>query len=407
VKRRDAGKTMPQDSFTVQHYSGSVTYNIAGFMQRNKGDKFDKELKSAFERSTNSVLAGIFTLLGDAEGEREKEVVGGGLHSRRAKSKITRTEVSLTKRKISEMISEMQGAHPIFIKCIQTTLPAAGGAFDEQLVTRQLRSHGVADLIRLKMTGFVESYSWEEVHIMLVANSLYHCRDQVKVSRLLSSDQPHVLDAQLAKNLFVRCKAYVNVDFWCESTRESQKGTSNSTVVCCLLQLEALEYLLFYKKSAMKDLICKCFLKYRRRKEIAKKNHSRIVLGRFFYSVKLKGQWRRSTSALLNRFLPMKLFILRWMAQFRIERRVAVSILHLFLSRRVWKERVRDLLAEEYAAVAALRDAKASLIQKRFRGHSARNHPFIGSVILVVREKLLAKKHKRMADCIFRYGLIA
>jgi hypothetical protein len=390
------------DRFSVKHYSSTtVTYNIEGFMKCNKGEKLDKELCSAFEMSSNSVLSDMFgTLSGEERRAQELEKT----HARRAKSNVKRTEISLMKRKVSQIISDVQSTSPIFIKCIKTRrgpVNSSVALFDSKYVARQLQSHGVADLVRCKMEGFSGRYSWEDMHVLLVTNNLYHFRDQC----VLEGGETSKLQCErLAKDLLNRCTDYMHSQFWFErpadvSEKEHHTGASDS--VCCV-QVDAFDRLMYFKKSSMKDFIYNNFLVHRRKKRRAKETRSRQVLGRFFYSVKLWKQWRRSIAGLLNQFMPMKLFILRWIVQFRVRRRGASRTVILFLNRRVWKGKVRRMLNAERTAKAILHNSKAIIIQNIWRGFYTR-HSMYQVVTLVIKEKLLATKHKKMARRIYRF----
>lgn len=382
------------DVFNVKHYTCTVSYNTLGFMLRNKNDKLNNELSSAFENSSNKVLSEIFENINFDDNN-----AAGDTLSRRGKSKNNRTVISVTKRKTSEIISDLQATKPIFVKCIKASPRLLEGRFDPEFVARQFHAHGLADLVNLKMKGYTETYSWSEIHHMLDVNDLYHFRDSLLLGTDEYSSKSKKQCENYALHFFRRCQEYVNVAFWIPS--HGSDVTVKSDTNFCSLQVDAFDYILFYKKCVMKDIIYKNYVAYRRRKFIAKQISSRKTLGRFFYGIKLKRQWQKSTSALLQRFLPLKLFIIRWIIQFRVRRRHSVRFLLLFLNRREWKGKVHRFLDNERAVQAAKAINASLVVQTRWRGYFTRLRLY-ETVVLAVRDRIRARKHRKMANRIYR-----
>lgn len=384
------------DLFVVKHFSDiSVTYSVEGFMRSNRGEKLDKELCSSFEASSNSVLADIFGMINDEQRSAQEQEK---TNSRRVKSKIKRTEISLAKRDVSQTLNDLQSTTPIYIKCIRLSATIAPTTvYDSQYVARQLQAHCVTDLINLKLWGFSSVYSWEEIHAILISNNLYHFGDnQALLVGGLSGKQCQ----GLARDIFLRCSALTRRKFWQEQCSEAGARRSAG----CRVQADALDLLLYFKKMTMKAVICRAFRAHCRKKRFDRERHSRDVLARFFYSVTIWKRWKRSIAALMIQFAPLKLFLLRWITSFRVRKRWSCRILNLFLCRREWRSRVQVVLSTERAARLALHTAKAKVMQKYWRGYFTRRSLY-SNIIVVVRERLLVKKLQKMAWRIYRFCL--
>ena len=380
-----------QNCFTLKHYNGDkIMYNIVGFSKENKGEKLGKEFFSAFGKSkTNSVLSEIFKNVADDQQARDHS------SSRRGKSKIHRTQISLTKSSVSHIINSFSATSSKFIKCCSLSsveLRSRSHAFDVFHVVTQLKSLGIADLIKLKRIGFSESYTWPDIHSKLIANKLYPSLSKYSV------DGDELFCKKVVQGLFQVCKEFLNDDFWYEpSVRELVQSGQD----LCIVQVDALDKVLFYKKCMMKDRICRIFAYYRLRQRILRKKRSRIILGRFFRRVLTRRSWTNLQKNLMARFMPLKFFLLRWIVNYRVKKRSATKKIMLFLNRRVWKSKVRIFLETERAKIAKLRNSMAKIIQKYFLGYIVRSKYFY-KVVVLVRERLLASKHRKYANIIYR-----
>ena len=387
------------DTFSVKHYCGLVHYNMQGFMKFNRGEKLDKEVSMTFERSGNDVLSHIFSQINNTEKKIAEQ--NNQPHSRRLKSKIDRTEISITRRKVTQIISDLQSTSPIFIKCLRAS-PFALTEFDGKFVACQLQTHGITDLINLKMKGFSESYSWEEIHLILLQKKMYHFRDELVLEggEMMSNSQEC---EKLAQALFENVKQYVNVKFWFEST--SPLSYNNAQKCMVYVQVGAFDLVLFFKKSKMKDLIYSNYLIYRRKKRLAEELRAKGVLANFFHFVKVKRLWQQAHTSLIQVFRPLKLFLLRWIVRFRIQKRVALVLINRFLHRREWRSKVRRVLRVERAAKHAVCTARACVLQQHWRGFITRLKLY-DSVTVVVRKRLLATKHRKMTLRIHRFAVM-
>lgn len=151
----------------------------------------------------------------------------------------------------------------------------------------------------------------------------------------------------------------------------------------------------------MKDAIYKRYVAFRQRKRLAKEARSRSVLAKFFYSVKIKRQWFSSTSALVQRVLPMKLLVLRWIVNFRIRKREAARLVASFLNRRIWRCNLQRLIHSERLAKLAVENCKARIIQTFWRGSHTRVKMY-QVVTVVVRKRLQERLHRTMWVRIYR-----
>ncbi|KCV67940.1 myosin heavy chain [Fonticula alba] len=134
------------DMFILDHYAGSVSYNTAEWIEKNK-DPINDNVASLFAKSTNPLLATIFedfqvnddgTLVTDRKGKASSFITVSQRH----------------KQSLNALISTLRATQPHFVRCIIPNESKKPGMIDAPLVLDQLRCNGVLEGIRIVRLGF-------------------------------------------------------------------------------------------------------------------------------------------------------------------------------------------------------------------------------------------------------------
>ncbi|KIK59478.1 hypothetical protein GYMLUDRAFT_169589 [Collybiopsis luxurians FD-317 M1] len=160
------------EAFLVAHYAGDVSYNIDGFLEKNRGTVPD-EHKFLLTNSTNSFLrevaevgfnVGVDPHLHTAPGSPTKLVspknhVAPGL---KAVSGRKPTQASIFKSSLLTLMDALQKTEIHYIRCIKPNESKRPWGFDSPLVLAQLRACGVLETIRITSAGYPTRWTYED-----------------------------------------------------------------------------------------------------------------------------------------------------------------------------------------------------------------------------------------------------
>lgn len=136
-----------QAHFAIAHYAGTVSYNITGWLEKNK-DPLNDTVVDQFKKSQNKLLVEIFAADpgqsggGDAKGGRGKK--GGGFA----------TVSSSYREQLNNLMTTLRATQPHFVRCIIPNELKQAGMIDAHLVMHQLTCNGVLEGIRICRKGF-------------------------------------------------------------------------------------------------------------------------------------------------------------------------------------------------------------------------------------------------------------
>jgi len=124
--------------FEIIHFAGSVTYQIEGFIEKNK-DTIHEDITQACGRySSSQFLNGLFSeMLNGARPKRKRNTIG------------TKFRDDLTK-----LLSNISESEPSFIRCIKSNERSNVGIFESLYVLKQLRYTGITEVCRIRQRGF-------------------------------------------------------------------------------------------------------------------------------------------------------------------------------------------------------------------------------------------------------------
>uniref|UniRef100_A0A1D1XV65 Myosin heavy chain, muscle n=1 Tax=Anthurium amnicola TaxID=1678845 RepID=A0A1D1XV65_9ARAE len=135
--------------FAIGHYAGTVSYNITGWLEKNK-DPLNDTVVDQFKKGTNKLLVEIFADHpgqsggGDAGGKGGRGKKGGGFA----------TVSSSYKEQLNQLMTTLRSTQPHFVRCIIPNELKQPGVIDSHLVMHQLTCNGVLEGIRICRKGF-------------------------------------------------------------------------------------------------------------------------------------------------------------------------------------------------------------------------------------------------------------
>ncbi|XP_045582191.1 myosin heavy chain, muscle isoform X2 [Procambarus clarkii] len=133
--------------FAIVHYAGTVNYNLAGWLEKNK-DPLNDTVVDQIKKATNELSVIIFA---DHPGQSAAADPKGG---RGQKSGAFKTVSSGYREQLNNLMKTLNATHPHFIRCIVPNETKSPGVIDAALVMHQLTCNGVLEGIRICRKGF-------------------------------------------------------------------------------------------------------------------------------------------------------------------------------------------------------------------------------------------------------------
>lgn len=162
------------NKFIVSHYAHDVTYDIDGFIEKNRdtvGEGHLEVLKSTSNKLLQSILAIIER--NALEVEAAKAPTASKIRSVASKKP---TLGSIFKNSLIELMKTIDSTNVHYIRCIKPNEEKKAWEFDSLMVLSQLRACGVLETIRISCAGFPSRWSYVEFadrYHILVDSSLW------------------------------------------------------------------------------------------------------------------------------------------------------------------------------------------------------------------------------------------
>jgi myosin heavy chain 6/7 len=138
--------------FAVAHYAGTVSYNITGWLDKNK-DPLNDTVVDQYKKGTNNL---VLVLYADHPGQSGGPDAGGGGGGKGGKKGGGgfKTVSSGYRDQLNSLMTTLKATHPHFIRCIIPNEVKTPGLIDSGLVMHQLTCNGVLEGIRICRKGF-------------------------------------------------------------------------------------------------------------------------------------------------------------------------------------------------------------------------------------------------------------
>merc|ERR1711988_1802633 len=133
--------------FACVHYAGTVSYNVTGWLEKNK-DPVNDTVVDVLKRSANNLLIFLWRehpgqSAPPAAEEKKKKKGSGG-----------KTVSSVYLVQLAELMHTLHSTEPHFIRCIVPNTHEQPGGVEPELIMHQLTCNGVLEGIRICMRGF-------------------------------------------------------------------------------------------------------------------------------------------------------------------------------------------------------------------------------------------------------------
>merc|ERR1711963_168323 len=142
-------KTDKNAHFAISHYAGIVSYNVTGWLEKNKDPVNDSVVEVMKSNSTCNLLILLWedhpgqpTEVKKDEGKKKKKGGGG------------KTVSSVYLVSLGELMTTLHSCEPHFVRCLVPNTHKKPGEVEPHLIMHQLTCNGVLEGIRICMIGF-------------------------------------------------------------------------------------------------------------------------------------------------------------------------------------------------------------------------------------------------------------
>ncbi|XP_004398675.1 PREDICTED: myosin-13 [Odobenus rosmarus divergens] len=135
--------------FSLVHYAGTVDYNIAGWLDKNK-DPLNETVVGLYQKSSLKLLSFLFSNYAGAEAGDSRVSKKGG----KKKGSSFQTVSAVFRENLNKLMTSLRSTHPHFVRCLIPNETKTPGVMDHYLVMHQLHCNGVLEGIRICRKGF-------------------------------------------------------------------------------------------------------------------------------------------------------------------------------------------------------------------------------------------------------------
>ncbi|XP_064073891.1 myosin-I heavy chain [Vanessa tameamea] len=145
-----------EEEFGVQHYAGTVSYSVHGFVDKNRDTQQDAFIDH-LSRSANPFvreLADYVQDLGPPGHDISLSSPGSTSTTQRGTSKGRPTVVDTFRAQLQSLVDMLQVTDVWYVRCIKPNENKVAGKYNDQLVLEQLRYLGMNEIVRIRRDGF-------------------------------------------------------------------------------------------------------------------------------------------------------------------------------------------------------------------------------------------------------------
>merc|ERR1712038_1209555 len=184
-------KTDKNAHFAISHYAGIVSYNVTGWLEKNKDPVNDTVVEILKSTSSVPLLVLLWadhpgqpTAAPKEEGKKKKKGGGG------------KTVSSVYLVSLNELMTTLHNCEPHFVRCLVPNTHKKPGEVEPPLIMHQLTCNGVLEGIRICMRGFPNRMLYPDYKMR------YACLGQAEIAS--SSDNKTATYALMDKIEFSR-----------------------------------------------------------------------------------------------------------------------------------------------------------------------------------------------------------
>merc|ERR1711899_505327 len=146
----------PNAHFAVVHYAATVSYNLTGWLFKNK-DPLNDTIVEMMKNGSNALMVRIFADHPGQPTEVKKDAGGGG-----KKKGGGKTVSSFYKSQLDDLMKTLYATDPAFIRCVVPNTHKTPGMVDSGLVMHQYQCNGVLAGIAICRAGFPNKVMYPE-----------------------------------------------------------------------------------------------------------------------------------------------------------------------------------------------------------------------------------------------------
>lgn len=145
-----------QTKFIVSHYALDVTYDIDGFIEKNRDTVGEGHLE-VMKSTENKFLSDVLSVVEKTAAKLESTSTG-----KRSISTKKPTLGSMFKSSLIDLMKTINSTNVHYIRCIKPNEEKKAWEFDSLMVLSQLRACGVLETIRISCAGFPSRWTYGE-----------------------------------------------------------------------------------------------------------------------------------------------------------------------------------------------------------------------------------------------------
>lgn len=156
-----------QNAFTIAHYAHDVTYDVDGFIEKNRDTVPDEHLALLQESSNEflkEVLESALTAAANAKsGAAANGDAKGVVPARKGGAASKKPTLgSIFKHSLTSLMDTINNTNVHYIRCIKPNEQKKAWMFEPQQVLSQLRACGVLETIRISCAGYPSRWTFAE-----------------------------------------------------------------------------------------------------------------------------------------------------------------------------------------------------------------------------------------------------
>ncbi|KAL0868999.1 hypothetical protein ABMA27_007320 [Loxostege sticticalis] len=145
-----------EEEFGVQHYAGTVTYSVQGFVDKNRDTQQDAFIDH-LSRSANPFvreLADYVQDLAPPGHDMSLSSPNSTGTTQRGTSKGRPTVVDTFRCQLQSLVDMLQATDVWYVRCIKPNENKEAGKYNDQLVLEQLKYLGMNEIVRIRRDGY-------------------------------------------------------------------------------------------------------------------------------------------------------------------------------------------------------------------------------------------------------------
>ncbi|TPX34536.1 hypothetical protein SmJEL517_g02892 [Synchytrium microbalum] len=180
-----------QTAFTIKHYATDVTYDIEGFLDKNK-DTVSDEHMACLLKTENTFLKDVLEPDPAAVAAVEEVKQSKGTLSRGGAGGVLKkpTLGAIFKASLVQLMATINSTEVHYIRCIKPNMAKAAFQFEPQMVLAQLRACGVLETIRISCAGYPSRWTFQEFadrYYLLIRSSQWDKKAKVLTERIVKA----------------------------------------------------------------------------------------------------------------------------------------------------------------------------------------------------------------------------